>query len=59
MRNVLAMILMTSPAMAHTGAGMHAHPADMAWLVGLSFLIGLSLTLRAAVLLRAKAKVRS
>ena len=59
MRTFIALILMTTPALAHTGAGLHAHPMDMAWLVGLSFLIGLSLTLRAAVMTRAKAKVRT
>lgn len=58
MRILIAILAMTTPAMAHPGADLHAHPADGMWIAALGFAAALSLTLRAAALRRAKVKVR-
>ncbi|MGH1368130.1 MAG: hypothetical protein ACRBCL_05895 [Maritimibacter sp.] len=58
MRYLIALILMTSPALAHSDAGVHAHPSDGVWLAVMASVVAVSLMLRAALMLRAKVKVR-
>ncbi|GKY89154.1 hypothetical protein [Sinisalibacter aestuarii] len=56
MRSIIALALMTTPALAHPGAGLHLHEAGGFWIAAAAFTIGLGLTLRVVVqAVRAKA----
>jgi hypothetical protein len=56
MRMLIALALMTSPALAHPAGAPHLHEIDGIWSAGLAFATGMALTLRVLVqAVRAKA----
>ncbi|MCB1337392.1 MAG: hypothetical protein KDK10_08045 [Maritimibacter sp.] len=49
MRSMIALALMTAPALAHTGTQPHLHEAQAFWLTAAVFALALGLTLVAAL----------
>jgi hypothetical protein len=45
MRYLIALALMTTPALAHPGAGAHLHETDGIWIVAAAFSLGLTLSM--------------